>query len=59
MRIRAITLGRCASDGPEIRRPRFTAGKHVFSVGRPATFTQEDAHPSAAEYLLGALGVIS
>ncbi len=29
---------------------------HAFTVGRPAGFRQTDAHPSAVEYLLGALG---
>ncbi len=32
------------------------SGRHVFSVGRQASFTDEDSHPSAVEYLLGALG---
>ena len=32
------------------------SGGHVFSVGRQASFTQKEAHPSAVEYLLGALG---
>ncbi|MGI8587104.1 MAG: OsmC family protein [Chloroflexia bacterium] len=29
---------------------------HTFIVGPPAGFRQTDAHPSAVEYLLGALG---
>jgi len=35
---------------------RVYSGKHAFSVGRQASFTDEDPHPSAVEYLLGALG---
>jgi len=35
---------------------RVYSGKHVFSVGRQASFTDEDPNPSAVEYLLGALG---
>jgi len=35
---------------------RVYSGKHVFSVGRQASFTEEDPFPSAVEYLLGALG---
>jgi hypothetical protein len=29
---------------------------HAFSVGAPASFRPTDPHPSAVEYLLGALG---
>lgn len=32
------------------------ARNHAFTVGSPANFGQQDAHPSAVEYLLGALG---
>jgi uncharacterized OsmC-like protein len=42
--------------GLEDQESRVYAGKNVFSVGRQASFKQDDAHPSAVEYLLGALG---
>ena len=29
---------------------------HAFSIGQPVSFHTTDAHPSAVEYLLGALG---
>lgn len=32
------------------------AGRNAFSVGRQADFTGDGAHPSAVEYVLGALG---
>ena len=32
------------------------ARNNAFTVGPPATFTASDPHPSAVEYLLGALG---
>ena len=38
------------------KEARVYSGKHVFSVGRQASFTDADPHPSAVEYLLGALG---
>jgi len=56
--------GRDASDhvwslrieGAGSRESKVYAGKHAFSVGRQASFAGEDEHPSAVEYLLGALG---
>src|SRR5262245_27506743 len=32
------------------------ARNNSFTVGRPASFAQTDPHPSAVEYLMGALG---
>jgi uncharacterized OsmC-like protein len=32
------------------------ARNNSFSIGQPASFRQSDPHPSAVEYLLGALG---
>jgi hypothetical protein len=32
------------------------SGKHMFSVGKQASFTEEEARTTAVEYLLGALG---
>ena len=32
------------------------ARNHAFTVGQPASFKETDPHPSAIEYLLGALG---
>ena len=32
------------------------ARNNAFTVGRPASFRDKDPHPSAVEYLLGALG---
>ncbi len=32
------------------------AGKHAFSVGKQASFSDQDPSPTAVEYLLGALG---
>lgn len=32
------------------------ARNNAFTVGRPASFAQTDTHPSAVEYLMGALG---
>ena len=42
--------------GLEDQASRVYAGKDTFSVGRQASFKQDDADPSAVEYLLGALG---
>ena len=35
---------------------RVYARNHAFPVGQPASFKERDTHPSAVEYLLGALG---
>lgn len=32
------------------------AGRHLFSVGKQASFTDQEAAPTAVEYLMGALG---
>ena len=48
---------------PQASAGTTTAGKataytrnHAFSIGQPASFKESDEHPSAVEYLLGALG---
>src|SRR5688500_6009082 len=41
------------SDG---RHATAYAGNHAFGIGQPVSFHATDAHPSAVEYLLGALG---
>ncbi len=43
---------RYVGDGESVAYAR----NNTFSVGRPASFRQTDPHPSAVEYLLGALG---
>ncbi|MGA2666279.1 MAG: hypothetical protein ABSF83_15185 [Nitrososphaerales archaeon] len=43
---------RGAEGGREVR---VYAGRHAFSVGRQASFSRDEPHPSAVEYLLGAL----
>jgi uncharacterized OsmC-like protein len=35
---------------------RVYAGRHAFSVGKQASFTDQEPTPTAVEYLLGALG---
>ncbi len=42
--------------GVDVQASRVYAGKNAFSVGEQARFKQGGAHPSAVEYLLGALG---
>jgi hypothetical protein len=43
-------------EGAGDRESKVYSRKHTFSVGRQASFSDEDDHPSAVEYLLGALG---
>jgi len=43
-------------EGAGDREAKVYTRKHVFSVGGQASFADEDDHPSAVEYLLGALG---
>jgi len=43
-------------EGTENREAKVYSGKHAFSIGRPASFADDDDQPSAVEYLLGALG---
>jgi len=43
-------------EGVGERQAKVYSGKHAFSIGRQASFSDEDDHPSAVEYLLGALG---
>ena len=38
------------------RETKVYARNHAFAVGQQASFDQADIHPSAVEYLLGALG---
>ena len=40
----------------EQRQATAYARNHAFSIGSPVSFNNTDAHPSAVEYLLGALG---
>jgi hypothetical protein len=43
-------------NGSVGQEQRAYSGKHAFSIGKQASFTEEEPFPSAVEYLLGALG---
>jgi uncharacterized OsmC-like protein len=45
---------RVRRTGPEVSR--VYSGKNSFSVGKQASFSQDEPLPSAVDYLLGALG---